>query len=535
MLSEPRRQQTLPQVLHKRVEHYGDKPWVVTGDATYSYREIHETSRQLAAGLAARGVGGEETVLLLLPDGIEIIQCWCALARLGAIEVPVNTHLRGNVLNHLVDDSRARVCVVEARFLERLLARDDYPCLETLVIVGDPTPEHRNTAAKRFELIKFEACFDARPVEEGEGPRFNDIGAVMYTSGTTGPSKGVMITHAHSYEYALSVAELLALRDTDVYYNPLPLFHIAGQWAAVYASCIRGATVVLAGGFSARSFWPEVRRHEATTTFLLGAMANWLAQLDPADDDRDNPMERMLVVPLLPDIEGFKERFDVLVSTTWGSTEINCPTRSGFDLADSKTCGYVSEDRFEVRIVDEDDMEQPPGVPGEAVVRATEPWILMAGYWNNPEATARAWRNQWVHTGDMLMKDERGNLYFMDRVKDSIRRSGENISSMEVENEINAYPAVLECAVVPVASEHTEQEVKAYLVLKEGAGDFNHDDFIRFLEPRMAYFMIPRFVEIVDALPKTQTGKIQKFQLRERGNQDATWDRVAAGVKLRKS
>ena len=535
-LSDPRIEQTLPQVLEKRVAQYGDKPWVVCGDRSFGYATVQARSRRLAAGLHDQGVRSGDTVLLMLPDGIEIVYGWCALARLGAIEISVNTHLRGNVLNHLINDSRAQTGIVHAEFLSRLLPAEPFPRLKKLIVAGEASEQDRAAAAERYEWVEFDSCFVAEPVTNGiPAPRFNDVGAVMYTSGTTGPSKGVMITHAHSYEYALAVVELLELKSSDVYYNPLPLFHIAGQWAAVYASCIRGASVVLAQGFSARSFWPDVRRHEATTTFLLGAMANWLSQADPRDDDADNPMERMLVVPLLPDIESFRKRFDVLVSTTWGSTEINCPTRSGFDLVDSKTCGHVTEDRYEVRIVDEDDMEVPTGVPGEAVVRAKEPWIVMAGYWNNPEATARAWRNQWVHSGDMLMKDERGNLYFTDRVKDAIRRSGENISSMEVENEINAYPPVTECAVVPVTSEHTEQEVKAFLVLKEGAGDFDFGDFIRFLEPRMAYFMVPRYVEIIDALPKTQTGKIQKFELRERGNSDATWDRVAAGVVLDKS
>lgn len=530
-------EQTLSQVLRKRVAEHGDKPWVVCGDRSYSYREIDVQSARLAAGLARRGIGGGDTVLVMLPDGVEIIYAWCALAKLGAIEVPVNTHLRGNVLRHLVDDSRARVCIVQAGFLNRLLERDDFPHLETLIIVGEPSARDGADAGERFEQVRFDHCFTAEP-QTGQierEPRFNEVGAVMYTSGTTGPSKGVMITHAHSYEYALAVAELLALKDTDIYYNPLPLFHIAGQWAAVYASCIRGATVVLAQGFSASRFWDDVRRFGATTTFLLGAMANWLSQAPPAQSDGDNPMERMLVVPLLPDIESFKRRFNVLVSTTWGSTEINCPTRSGFDLVDSRTCGFVAADRYEVRIVDKDDMEVSVGVPGEAVVRAREPWILMAGYWNDAEATARAWRNQWVHSGDMLMKDERGNLYFMDRVKDAIRRSGENISSVEVENEINAYPPVLECAVVPVESAYTEQEVKAFIVLKGGSEPFVYEDFIRFLEPRMAYFMVPRYVEIIDALPKTQTGKIQKFDLRRRGNGDATWDRVAAGVELARS
>lgn len=535
ILSDPRIEQTLPRVLEKRVARFGDKPWVVCGHDSYSFRQVHERSARLAAGLARLGIRGGDTVALMLPDGIEIIYGWCALARLGAIEVPVNTHLRGNVLSHLINDSQAQLGIVHVDFLDRLLADDGYPRLTGLIVVGEAPGEVRARAAARFELTGFDACFEPEPLgSDKQQPRFNDVGAVMYTSGTTGPSKGVMITHAHSYEYALAVAELLELDSSDVYYNPLPLFHIAGQWAAVYASCIRGATVVLAQGFSASRFWPDVRRCRATVTFLLGTLANWLAQLDPASNDHDNPMERMLVVPLLPDIEAFKKRFHVLVSTTWGSTEINCPTRSGFELVDSKTCGFVTSDRYEVRIVDEDDMELPAGVAGEAVVRAKEPWIVMAGYWNNPEATVRAWRNQWIHSGDMLMKDERGNLYFMDRVKDAIRRSGENISSMEVENEINAYPPVLECAVVPVASEHTEQEVKTFIVLKEGSEPLDYEDFIRFLEPRMAYFMIPRYVEIIDALPKTQTGKIQKFDLRGRGNSDATWDRVAAGIKLEK-
>lgn len=534
-MSEPRIEQTLPQVLGKRAAQFGDKPWVICGEQAYSYSEVREQAGRLAAGLARQGIRSGDTVLLMLPDGIEIIYGWCALAMLGAIEVPVNTHLRGGVLTHLINDSRAEVCVIHADLVGRVLGDETFSRLKRLVVAGELAKQEEAAVAKRFEHVRFEACFEPRALHDPDRePRFNDVGSVMYTSGTTGPSKGVMVTHAHSYEYALAVAELLELKSSDVYYNPLPLFHIAGQWAAVYASCIRGASVVLAQGFSATRFWPDVRRYGATTTFLLGAMANWLAQLDPSEDDGDNPMERMLVVPLLPDIEAFKQRFDVLISTTWGSTEINCPTRSGFDLVDSRTCGYVTEDRYEVRIVDEDDMEVPPGVAGEAVVRAKEPWIVMAGYWNNSDATLRAWRNQWVHTGDMLMKDERGNLYFMDRVKDAIRRSGENISSMEVESEINAYPSVLECAVVPVESEHTEQEVKVFVVLKENSGPFDYEDFIRFLEPRMAYFMVPRYVEIVDAMPKTQTGKIQKFDLRGRGNIGATWDRVTAGVKLSK-
>lgn len=216
-----------------------------------------------------------------------------------------------------------------------------------------------------------------------------------------------------------------------------------------------------------------------------------------------------------------------------GGTEMNCPTRSGFRLPNARTCGRIEDDLYEVRIVDENDKELPPGLPGEAVVRPKKPWIVMDGYWNHPEWTVKAWRNLWLHTGDMLMRDTDGNLYFVDRLKDAIRRRGENISSIEVEQEINAHPDVLESVVVPVAAEVTEQEVMAAIVLKPGARPAP-GDLIQFLSDRMPYLMVPRYIEFVQELPKTPTGKVQKYALRDRGVSALTWDRVKAGIKLEK-
>lgn len=532
-MQDPRGERTLARVLAKRVARHGDKPWVVTEHGSHSYREVDRRSNQLARGLAGFGVRAGETVLVMLPDGIEIIQVWCALAKLGAIEVPVNTHLRGNVLRHLLNDSAASVMIIHERFFERLESlAEELSALKHLIVLGDN--DLPAALGERLGSSRFTARFDGDEGPLEGGPRYRDLVAVMYTSGTTGPSKGVMITHAHAYEYALAVVEALELGEGDVYYSPLPLFHIAGQWAAVYASCIAGATVVVPGAFSLGRFWDDVRRHRATCSFLLGAMANWIHGQSPAASDADNPMERLLIVPLFPEVEVFKARFGVRVSTTWGSTEINCPTRSGFDLADNKTCGRVAADRFEIRIVDRDGEEQPPGVPGEALVRARHPWTLMAGYWNNPRATVEAWSNQWVRSGDLLMKDEAGNLTFVDRAKDAIRRRGENISSLEVEVEVNAHPAVLECAVIPVDYEHGEQEVMAVVVLKDGL-DLAPADLIAFLQPRMAHFMVPRYLDLVEALPKTQTGKIQKFGLRDRGVTATTWDREAAGIEIKRA
>ena len=528
---EGRDSQTLRQVLARRAGSRGDAPWIAGEERSWTYRDLDRMSNRIANGLATRGVARGETVLVMLPDCIEFIAAWCGLAKLGAVQVPINTHLRGNGLSHVVGDSRARTMIVHARFLDRI-ADVGSGSVESLIVLGEASSEESGgwpDALARVAHSPFSALLAAPDTSVTDGPAATDLVAVLYTSGTTGPSKGVMISHVQAYEYARSVVELLELVPDDVYYAPLPLFHIAGQWGVAYAACLAGAQVVLARPFSASAYWPDVRRHRATATFLLGAMANFLFQQPEAGDDADNPLERALVVPLLPEIEAFKRRFGCLVSTTWGATEFNVPTRSTFHLANNRTCGRVAEDRYEVRIVDELDREVPPGVPGEAVVRPREPWLTMAGYWGRPDWTAAAWRNLWLHTGDMLMRDEEGNLYFVDRTKDAIRRRGENVSSMEVEQEIVAHPDVVECAVIPVASEHTEQEVMAVVVPRPDAV-LDPVALIEFLVPRMAYFMIPRYVEVTDALPKTRTGKIRKYTLRERGLTPGTWDREAAGM-----
>lgn len=535
---EPTESRDLPTVLTNRVGYCPDKPWIITAGRGYSYREMDDLSGRLARGMQNAGIANGDTVLIMMPDTVDFILAWCALSKFGGIEVPVNVHNRGNPFAYLINDSLARTMIIDVGFLERLEAvKDELNLLERIVLYD----QHDSRAAfaesrlaerlgSRFEIRHFADLF-AEQAYTGPGPVYRDLMAVMYTSGTTGPSKGVTTSHAHAFEYAYGIIEMLELEEDDIYCAPLPLFHIAGQFATIYASCIAGASAVISGPFSVERFWQNISNYRVTCTFLLGAMANFVYRQPVSADDADNPLERALVVPLIPEVEDFKRRFGCLVSTTWGGTEMNCPTRSGFDLANNKTCGRVAEDRYEVRIVDEYDREVADGVPGEALVRPKVPWIMSNGYWQHPEWTEKAWRNLWHHTGDMLMRDGDGNLYFVDRVKDAIRRRGENISSMEVENEINSHPAVLECAVIPVSAEETEEEVMAVLVARDG-DRVDPEELIRYLEPRMAYFMIPRYIEIVDALPKTATGKIQKFELRQAGVSERTWDRVAAGVKL---
>jgi carnitine-CoA ligase len=522
---------TLYHVLSRRLSDCADKPWIATEDHAFTYREVDRLASRLANGLAGLGVARGDTVLLMLNNSIDFIALWCALSKLGAIEVPVNCSYKGRLLARVMNDSRARIVIADSEYLSRFaeLARE-LQGIETIVVHD---AESATVPLTHARMVPFSAILDPDDAFKAVPLAPWDQAAIMYTSGTTGPSKGVMISHGHAYEYARGVTDMIEIKSTDVYYAPLPLFHIAGQWAVIYAAAIAGATAVLPDTFSASRFWTTVRRHRASCSFLLGAMANLLYRQPPAPDDAENPLDRVLVVPLIPEVDAFKRRFGCRVSTTWGGTEMNCPTRSGFDLPNNRTCGRVDERLYEVRIVDENDNELPPGTAGEAVVRPKIPWITMAGYWNRPDWTASAWRNLWLHTGDMLMKDAAGNLYFVDRTKDAIRRRGENISSMEVEQEISAHPDVLECAVIPVASAESEQEVMAVVVPKPGRR-ISPEALIAFLEPRMAYFMVPRYLELATELPKTPTGKVQKFGLRERGLTAATWDRVAAGIKLKR-
>jgi crotonobetaine/carnitine-CoA ligase len=276
-----------------------------------------------------------------------------------------------------------------------------------------------------------------------------------------------------------------------------------------------------------------VRRWGATTTFLLGAMANFLQRQPVRADDAETPLAKVLMCPLLPDVADFAARFGCRVATAYGSTEVNAPIfmTLGTPVADPQVVGPVRSGTFEVKVFDENDDEVAPGTLGEIVVRPAQPWVTMLGYWHQPQQTVHMWRNQWLHSGDAGRMDADGNFYFVDRIKDAIRRRGENISSMEVEGIVSQHPAVAECAVFPVASEFSEQEVAVAIALKPGMA-LDPADLVSYLEPRMAYFMVPRYVVFEDALPKTPTGKIQKYALRERGVTRDTWDREAAGIRL---
>ena len=538
----PWREWTLIHLLHRQAAEQGDRPFVRFEDGqAFTFRQLDAWTDALAGSLAALGVRAGDRVLGLVGNRAESIGMLFATVKLGAVWVPVNTGLRGAFLEHQLHNAEPCVVVLEDRLaanLRDVVAGPVAP--EALVIVGDPvtpTPACLATARRLMfpELRALRAPADLELVTPSPG----DVTMIMYTSGTTGPSKGVLIPHGHCYLAGLGLAEATALTAADRYFVCMPLFHANALLMQFVGSLIAGAQVVVTERFRATSWLEEVRAAEATITNGLGVIPEFIFRQPPTDRDRDHRLRLMMAVPIAPEWGAdFEKRFGVPFMQGFGMTECNIVayTRPGDDLVPG-CAGYPLADWFEVGIADpHTDAPLPPGQTGEIVVRPKLPGCVMAGYFRMPEKTVEAWRNLWFHTGDAGRFDDLGRLHYVDRIKDCIRRRGENISSFEIEQVLNAHPAVAESAVVgiKVAGAGGEDEVKAYVVPAARATV----DLVALLDwcaPRMPHFAVPRFVEVVTGeLAKTPTGKLQKTPLREAGITAATWDRESVGYVVRR-
>jgi crotonobetaine/carnitine-CoA ligase len=452
-------------------------------------------------------------VALLLANRIELMEMVLACGWIGAIAVPINTAAMGPQIEYFLRDSGAKVLVIEGDLLPRLDHVDrGRLALEQIWVTGElPVPG---------------APMEPAAVKPG------DTLAILYTSGTTGPSKGVMCPHAQYYWWGINSIELLEITADDVLCTTLPLFHI-NALSTFTQALLSGARMVLQERFSASAFWPAMVHSEATVLYLLGAMVPILLAQPPGAAERGHRV-RIALGPGAPPkmIAAFGERTGVPILEGYASTETNFIIGSTIARQKPGTVGRIRAG-YQARVVDEEDFEVAAGVPGELLLRADEPYAFASGYFGMPEKTVEAWRNLWFHTGDRVVQDADGYFRFLDRLKDAIRRRGENISSYEVEQVLLSHTSVEMAAVFPVRSELAEDEVMAAIVLKPGER-LDPLELMAFCEPRMPYFSIPRFVDFVQELPRTENGKVQKFKLRERGAGERTWDREAAGYVLRR-
>jgi carnitine-CoA ligase len=491
----------------------------------YTFAETADRALRLGAGLTNLGAGIDQPVALMTDNSLDAVHVWLGIVLTGGVEVPVNTAYKGRFLAHVLRDCGATVLVVEDHYLERIAqVADDVPQLRTLVVRGDATLADR----RRFAVVtlpELDTTTPAAPVRRGPG----DLHAIMYTSGTTGLSKGVLVPHAQAYTYA-SREHQERPHPGDRSLVTLPIFHLAGQWYGVYQALIHGIPTVLEPGFSVTGYWDAIRAHGITVTTMLGAMAELLAQRPPAPDDADNPLELAVMAPLAGDVEGFRRRFGVQLAAVYGMSEIGAVLDGPPETVVGGEAGFPREDH-ELRLVDVDGADVPPGSIGELLVRPRLPHLVMAGYHGLPEETARVLQDGWVHTGDAFRTDDEGRFFFCDRMKDALRRRGENVSSFEVERTVNEHPAVYESAVVAVPSALSEDEIKVVVVLQPDAA-LDPVELTTFLVDRLPYFMVPRYVEVAEELPKTPTHKVRKAVLRDAGVGPTTWDREAAGIRV---
>jgi crotonobetaine/carnitine-CoA ligase len=513
----------LGTLLARAGERFGDRPYLsfALDEREITFASAADGAARVAAGLAGLGVAPGDRVLLMLRNRLEFVLGWLGTATLGAAEVPVNVDYRGAFLEHLARTAGARVLVVETDLLDAVeAALPRVPELETVVVVGDARP------LAGVRAISFGEVLAAEPRAPHAG-RVSDPAAVHFTSGTSGLAKGAIVPNGAMHLLCSRNRELLGLGPDSVYLTELPLFHINAQMA-VYAGLLTGGRARIERRFSASAWLERVRAGGATHTSLLGVMLGFLLAQPERPDDADNPLEVAWTVPYTTAAaNAFRERFGLArVVTSYGSTELGMVARRGGPEEGAEgSAGRVDPEHYEVLVADERGEPVPAGEVGELLVRPRRPWTVAQEYVGMPRETIAAFRDLWFHTGDAVRLDEDGSLWFVDRYAERIRRRGENVASAEVERVLLEHPGVADAAVVAVRAEGPggEDEIKAVLV-----GDVDAEAIWAWCDERLPYFAVPRYVELVDALPKTPTAKVRKTELREAGVTPRTADRGSA-------
>ncbi|MGQ0836736.1 MAG: AMP-binding protein [Gammaproteobacteria bacterium] len=512
----PRREDcVLKAILDYRAARIGERRIALFEDGTeWSWAECRAQVRAHAAALQALGVRAGDRVIVWLPSGPALIRAWFAINYLGAIFVPLNTAYRGATLAHVVNACRARLMLAHAALVERLEGLTLEHLARVVAVGGDSESVLRG---------------DGETFDDSAQPQPWDTQSIIYTSGTTGLSKGVLSPYLQLYTTACVVYGYL--REGEGILVNLPLFHVGGT-SSVAIALVRSGSFHLVDGFSTDRFWQQVRRANCTTTAgLIGIMGAFLMKTPPRPDDRDHPLRRVTMFPIDEQTVRLGERFGIEWLTGFNMTEVSAPLVSEVNSRVFGGCGRARSG-VECRLVNDHDLDVPQGMPGELIVRSDLPWVFNAGYDGLPEATAHAWRNGWFHTGDLFRRDSHGNYFFVDRLKDTIRRRGENVSSMEVEGAVRGYPGVDEVIAVGIPVE-SEEEVMVVIVPARGVA-IDPAALIAWLVTQLPYFAVPRFVRVVDVIPKTETNKQRKFPFREAGVTPDTWDRAAAGIVLKR-
>ncbi|MGE0214637.1 AMP-binding protein [Mycolicibacterium sp.] len=528
----PRDEQTVVELLRQCAGEVGDQMYLDFAGEEYTYRQIWDRAAGYAAGLGKLGLEPDQTVVTMLDNNVDAVTLWFATNLLGGIWVPINTALKGSFLAHVVADSDTRIVVCETDFVDRIRAEiAQLPNLERVLVRGLDRADSIGSVPVEPLSDHLLDPVDGIPVERTS----RDTALIIYTGGTTGPSKGCVISNGYVFSSARGFLEQSGRTAEDLNWSPLPIYHFNLVSGTILGTMMLRGSASVAPRFSVSGFWPDMVRTKARLVNLLGSMGALIARMDDTDDMKRCFGQIRVVhgAPFPAELqEIWRTRFGVQMvgGNTYGLSEcFPLTTLPAGVAAPPGSSGKANTDSFDVRLFDDDDREVPTGEVGEVVCRPRRPGVMFDGYWRRPDAFVAAMGNLWFHTGDLGRFDEEGFFYFADRKKDYLRRRGENISSQEVEQVVLGHDGIAEVAVHAVKSEVTEDDLKVTAVLRPGSS-LTTAELFEWLKDRVPYFALPRYIEFRDALPVSAVGRVHKYQLRDEGCTPATWDRETAGV-----
>lgn len=509
---------TLSAYLRAHAENSPDARFVIDNEGTLSWAGAVEMTLGMCNAFSRLGISRGDHVAIMLDNRREFLASWFGVVSIGGVEVPINPALMGDQLAHVLNHSHCQVAIVQDTCLVQLDAiAHRLKFLRTVVVVGE------GKAAHHASVPWCELEYD--PMRGRFSPQsFSDPCAIMYTSGSTGPPKGVLISHSQHWTNGSQPTQLFDIGTDDTIYCCLPLHHNMAQGYGVWAAIASGAAIRIGERFKAETFWSDVRAHDATILSFVGAMLVLIAKQPESAEDISNPLRLGFGVPIPKDLhQTFERRFQMELVSAYGSTEATIVAWN-HGLNRKVGAAGLPLPGYEVEVVDDNDFAQPPNTLGEIVVRPRRPHSMFSGYWADPERTVRAWRNLWYHTGDRGRIDQDGVLWFSDRMDDVVRRMGEFISSTDVEQALMSHPSVQMAAAFGVPSELAEEELMVAVVPQSGAAPPTAGELREWCSERLPRFAIPRFVEIVAELPLTATGKVEKFKLKKQGVTSTTDD-----------
>jgi len=535
----PLEQRTIGNILADKVARIPKKIFLLWEDRSFTYADIDAMTNRYANGFLESGVRKGDHVAVLMSNCPEFFGVIWGLGKIGAVAVPINTAAKGEMLRYYIDQSDSTFVVLDSDSCQRVKEVSvSIPKVQAYFFHSPDSKNGNNFNITNSKIINFDVLENGKNSRPSlDIVRFDDIHLIMYTSGTTGPSKGVMSPHSQGHAVGMSVARNYGYRSDDVLFTCLPLFHGNALWYTCYAALWSDAAIALVPRFSASNFWEDIRRMGATQFNSLGAMTNIIWKIPPSPQDSNHKLRQCMTVPVPREIYSeMQERYHLTLTSVYAMTENFAVTLFTPDDPIEKV-GSAGKSRGEALLKIVDDERQSIGVNevGEICIKPTSDGLMMKGYYKMPEATVREFHEGWFYTGDRGYLDADGYLFFVDRKKESIRRRGENISAYEVELIISRHPSILEVAAVPVSSELSEDDVMVYVVLKPGE-TLTHSEVVYFAAENMSYFMVPRFVEFIEELPKTPSEKLEKYKLKKSAEErrEQLWDREQEGIQIKR-